>query len=149
MMDLTVAWYINNWTNQGPGSIAVACTIKDGRFDGYDERPGLGTNSGARLRYDTFPKFLHLLDLCRDCVKRIKAGPQGIYDRVRESVSIHSLGQTFYEYGSTSPRHRFADYRDPKGHLLVAMLIAYIDDNDPPPVEILADRVRDDYRDPE
>ncbi len=150
-MKVKVCWHLNNWTNQGPGSIVVYCKVSSEGFDGYDERPGHHTNSGARVRFDTFEKFMELLDLCRDCVKRIKAGPQDVLGRVREMVSVD--GKTannryvFYEYGSTSPRHSFSNINNPRSSLLARMINDYIEDvPDAPPAGVIRDYILDNVQ---
>lgn len=153
MQKLTVRWNLNNWTNQGPGSICVHCTVDAQGFTGFDERRGHGTNSGAGDIYNTFDKFMELLDLCRDCMKRIKAGPQDAYSRVRESIDLYEVKEDrswvyFLEYGSTSPRHRFDDKQDDKGIVLVRMVIDYIEninEKDTPLKEMLRDAIIDQF----
>ncbi len=157
-MKVKVAWHLNNWTMQGPGSISVYCIIDKGKFTGWDERPGHHTNSGAQVRFATFENFMELLDLCRASVKKIKAGPQDDIGRVRESVSIDGIQDTykwgyqsiewtkrFYEYGSTSPRHKFEDFRDAGEYEFVALLIDYIDDDNAPPACVIEDYIKEFY----
>lgn len=153
MKNLNIRWNINNWTNQGPGSVYVHCIVTAEGFEGWDERPGIGTNSGNRVRYNTFEKFMDLLDMCKDCVKRIKEGPQEVYSRVRESVSVYesadrygNIFRNFYKYGSTSPRHRFNNEQDDFGEQLVRMIIDYIENvTGNPPASVIRDCILDTF----